>query len=119
MKPVPGTEAASMRVLKKLPVTVRGALRLAEQFGDALVCVRHRVDDSGSFRYTTVELLISKTPIHARQENRVYVRIGARELGLQDLARRVGAQWDGRQRLWLMPKRLANLLKLQARIVAK
>jgi hypothetical protein len=49
----------------------------------------------------------------------VYVRVGARELTLQDLMRRVGAQWDGRQRLWLVPKRLANLLKLQARIVAK
>lgn len=119
MNPVPGTEAASLRVIKKLPVTARGALRLAAQFGSSLVCVRHRIDDRGAFRYTTVELLVSKTPIQARQEKRVHVRIGAREWALQDVMRRVGAEWDPRRRLWLVPQRMANLLKLQARIVAK
>lgn len=63
MKTQPKFTAAGLRVTRKLSPESRGALKLARQFGDALICVRHRSDDKGEYRYTTVELLVEKTPI--------------------------------------------------------
>lgn len=117
MQRVPGTEAASLRVVKKIPITARGAIKLAHQFGEAMVCVRHRVDAKGEFRYTTVELLVDKTPIRQRVESMVFVRIAANERSLQQVVRAAGAQWDHRTRLWIMPKRLAGILRLAQRVV--
>ena len=117
MQIVPGTEAASLRVIKKLPVSSRGAIKLARQFGESLVCVRHRVDDKGQFRYTTVELLVDRTPIRPRMETMVHVRIGANERSLQQVVRAAGAKWDHASRLWRMSKRLAGILRLTPRIV--
>ena len=59
-KPTPGALASKLRVTKKLATTNRGAIKLAQQFGNALVCVRHRTDSEARFRYTTVELLVGK-----------------------------------------------------------
>ncbi|MBL8289689.1 MAG: hypothetical protein JNL85_17030 [Rubrivivax sp.] len=59
----PGSEAAPLRVVKKLPLGAKGAHKLAQQFGEALVCVRHRVDAQARFRYTTVERRVEKAPI--------------------------------------------------------
>jgi hypothetical protein len=116
---VPGTEASSLRVTKKLPVSARGAIKLARQFGETLVCVRHRVDAKGEFRYTTVELLVDKAPIRPRIEAMVLVRIASDERSLQQVARAAGATWDYSTRLWRMPRRLAGILRLAPRIVRK
>jgi len=116
---VSGTEAASLRVVKKLAVSSRGAIKLARQFGETLVCVRHRVDAKGEFRYTTVELLVDKAPIRPRAETMVGVRIGGKELSLQKVVKAAGAKWDFSTRLWRMPKRMAGILRLTARIADK
>ncbi|MCK6432721.1 MAG: hypothetical protein L6Q68_06770 [Aquabacterium sp.] len=55
---------------KKLSPSSRGALKLAREFGDALVCVRYRTDAKGLYRYTTVELLVDKTEIQPRTDTR-------------------------------------------------
>ena len=119
MKTVPGSEAASLRVVKKLAISSRGALTLARQFGETLVCVRHRVDAKGEFRYTTVELLVDKVPIRPRNEALVGVRIGPYERSLQTIVRAAGANWDHKTKLWRMPKRLVGILRLTARITDK
>jgi hypothetical protein len=62
------TAAGDLRVTKKLSPASRGALKLARQFGDALVCVRHRSDDRGEYRYTTVELLVDKVRVQPRTD---------------------------------------------------
>lgn len=114
-----GTEAATLRVIKKLSPSSRGAILLTRQFGPSLVCVRHRVDARGEFRYTTVELLVDKAPIQPRIETQVAVRIGPKEYPLQTVVRAAGAAWDGKARVWRMPKRLAGILRLTNRIVPK
>ena len=119
VKTVPGSEAASLRVVKKLAISSRGALTLARQFGETLVCVRHRVDAKGEFRYTTVELLVDKVPIRPRNEALVGVRIGPYERSLQTIVRAAGASWDHKTKLWRMPKRLVGILRLTARITDK
>ena len=119
MKAVPGSEAASLRIVKKLAVSSRGALTLARQFGETLVCVRHRVDAKGEFRYTTVELLVEKAPIRPRNEVVVGIRIGPYEHSLQTIVKAAGATWDYKTKLWNMPRRLAGILRLAARITQK
>jgi hypothetical protein len=105
--------------VKKLATSSRGSLKLARQFGETLICVRHRVDAKAEFRYTTVELLVDKAPIRPRIEAQVGVRIGSAERSLQAVVRAAGATWDHRTKLWRMPKRLVGILRLTARISDK
>jgi hypothetical protein len=94
VKTQPRSTTSSLRVTKKLLPESRGALKLARQFGEALICVRHRSDDKGEYRYTTVELLVEKTPIRPRTDNLVGVRIGPDEKPLQTVVRAAGGTWD-------------------------
>lgn len=110
---------SDLRVTKKLSAETRGALKLAKQFGDALVCVRHRTDDRGEYRYTTVELLVERSKISSRTDKIVKVRIGSDELQLQRVVRAAGGTWDFGARLWRIPRRVAGILKLTGRITEK
>ena len=116
-KPTSGALASKLRVTKKLATTNRGALKLAQQFGDALVCVRHRTDPEASFRYTTVELLVDKAEVHPRQTRMVNIRVNPKEYGLRTVVRAAGAIWDSKVGLWRIPKRVATVLRLSSRIV--
>ena len=117
VKPPPGSLASKLRVTKKLAVTDRGAIKLAKQFGPALVCVRHRTDPEARFRYTTVELLVERNEMQPRQSKIVSIRIHPREYGLRTVVRAAGAVWDSKAGLWRIPKRVATVLRLTGRIV--
>ncbi len=110
---------ASLRVTKKLLPESRGAIKLARQFGDALICVRHRSDDKGEYRYTTVELLVDKSPIRPRTDRLVGVRIGFDEKPLRNLVRAAGGSWDYKAQVWRLPRRVVGILKLADRIIEK
>jgi hypothetical protein len=112
-----GALASKLRVTKKLAVTNRGAIKLAQQFGDALVCVRHRVDAGARFRYTTVELLVETVEMQPRQSRMVRIKVHPNEYGLRTVVRAAGAVCDSRTGLWHMPKRVATVLRLSSRIV--
>ena len=116
-KPAPGALASKLRVTKKLATTNRGAIKLAQQFGEALVCVRHRTDAEARFRYTTVELLVHKAEMQPRQSKMVYIRVNPKEYGLQTVVRAAGAVWDSKVGHWRIPKRVATVLRLTGRIV--
>jgi hypothetical protein len=114
------TESISgLRVTRKLAPGSRGALKLERQFGDALVCVRHRCDDRGETRYTTVELLVDQAPIRKRVDAIVGVRVGADEKSLQTVIRAAGGTWDYKLRVWRLPRRVAGILKLANRVIQK
>ncbi len=117
MNKVPGSEAATLRVVKKLSPTSKGAIKLAQQFGETLICVRHRVDAAAKFRYTTVELLVHKAPVIPRSQRLVGVRVAAHETSLQKMVRAAGGYWDGKARLWRLPRRLVGILRLTDRLV--
>lgn len=105
-----------LRVIKKLAPRDRGAIKLAERFGAALVCVRHRVDVNAKVRFTTVELVVARDAIKVRVERWVGVRVHWNETALQEMVRVAGAKWDGRAKVWRMPRRLASILRLTHRI---
>ena len=105
-----------LRVVKKLAPDQPGALKFARKYGDALICVRHRVDPTARVRTTTVELRVDQAPIRPRSERTVGVRIDYAERSLQIAAKAAGATWDPKARLWRMPIRAAGALGLRARI---
>ena len=116
-KPTPGALASKLRVTKKLATTNRGAIKLAQQFGDALVCVRHRTDGRARFRYTTVELLVDKSEMRPRQSRMVSIRVHPDEYGLRTVVRAAGAVCDSKTGLWHLPQRVATVLRLAGRVV--
>ena len=110
---------AATHVVKRLSASQPGALKLARRFGDALVCVRHRHDPLGRYRYTTVELVVDEAPV-ARQpkfDAMVMVRLAFNEPELRQLVRAHGALWHPKRRLWCMQRSTAKELRLLTRIV--
>jgi hypothetical protein len=106
-----------MRVVKKLDPASRGAIKLAEQFGTTLVCVRHRIDAQAKLRFTTVELLVGQAPIKVRSQKYVGVKVDWNEQSLRDVLKEAGAKWDPGAKVWRMPRRLVGILRLTDRIV--
>lgn len=107
------------RVVKTLAPTDRGAITLAQRYGDALVCVRHRADAAGRLRHTTVELLVQTAPIRPRQVKIVGIETAAHERELRVLIMAAGGTWDAKARLWRLPSRVAGILNLRDRIVER
>ncbi len=114
-----GLTVGRLRVLRKLSPSARGALKLARRFGDTLICVRHRGDDRGEYRYTTVELVIDKIPVQPRVERIVWLKLAPREQSKRAMIQAAGGRWDSKAGLWRLPKRVATILRLTKHIVAK
>ncbi len=110
-------EKANYRVIKTLRPDDRGALALAERYGSALVCVRHRTDAKGKVRHMTIELLIDSTPIRPRTIRLVHIQTAPHERELNAIIKTAGGRWDYKQRQWLLPSRVATILNLRDRIV--
>lgn len=108
---------ANLKVLKKFLPHQAGARKLARRYGKSLVCVRHRTDAKGQFRYTTVELLVDKTVVQARSERIVSLRIDFDDARLRLLIGAAGGSWDSKTKLWLLPRRVAGVLNLLDRVV--
>lgn len=110
-------ERTKHRVVKTLAPTDRGAIELAQHYGEALICVRHRTDVKGKVRHTTVELLVQSTPIKARAVKMVLVKVEPHERTLHSLIKAAGGVWDWKNRLWRLPSRVASILNLRDRVV--
>ena len=89
----------------------------ARQHGDALVCVRYRVDAQTLQRCTTVELIVDRVAIVPRVDRIVGVKVRLEEGALRTQVKQHGAKWDSLAKVWRMPYRAALKLGLQDRIV--
>ncbi len=116
---MPRTPISSYRVAKKLTPGQRGTVRLAQHYGDPLVCVRHRHDPTGRQRVVTVELVVQQQPIARRRSPIVGLRIGYREADLRATARAAGARWDPDTLLWRLPRSVARSVGLLGRVVVR
>jgi hypothetical protein len=86
-----GRAASSFKVTKKLPPGTPGSQKLLQRFGEALVCVRHRVTPDGEARCTTVELVLEQVPIRSRTDQLVGVQVGYGGKALQSQVKAAGA----------------------------
>ncbi|NTV95993.1 MAG: hypothetical protein HGA75_11355 [Thiobacillus sp.] len=112
-------------ISKKLAPGQPGTKRYQRQFGDALVCVRYRIQPETSRRYTTVEIVVDEkqlprfqAPNDTPDDMIVALVIAYGETELRQRAKQAGAQWDQSRKVWLLPYGAARKLGLHGRIRA-
>jgi len=108
-----------LRVIKKIAVNGRGAKGLSAKYGDQLVCVRHRLDPTGTKRLTTVELIVCESTISRRPGPTVDIGLHPREKILQAKLKAAGARWDDTEMVWRIRRSTAISLGLKSRIVPR
>jgi len=113
------------RVIKTLGSNKPGAKRWALQYGQTLVCVRHRLDDARQQRITTVELVVETRPFcsprpspKSQQSAMVKVKLAHDDIERRRAAIGAGAIWLPSQHHWQMPLELAQALSVTDKIVA-
>ncbi|MBA4182166.1 MAG: hypothetical protein C0506_16390 [Anaerolinea sp.] len=111
--------AAELRVMKKLAPSARGAKGLTAQYGGQLVCVRHRLDETGTKRITTVELIVSEKLISRRPGPTVDVEVRPQEKQLQAKLKAAGGKWHDAEAVWSIRRSTAIALGLKSRIVPR
>ena len=118
MQPKP-FRPALMQVTKKLAPDQPGAKKLAQRFGEQLLCVRYRQDTEAGRRYTTVELVVDEgpMPIDKRRSLFVCLRIAFDDLALRQAIRNHGGTWDKRRRVWRMHQDGVLALQLQNQVL--
>ena len=85
---------SSLRVAKTYSPERDGAKRFARRYGEQLVCVRHRLDATGTMRHTTVKLLVESTPVVSRSRAVVALRIPPTDKATRVVLLAAGAQWQ-------------------------
>lgn len=120
-----------MDVIKTLNAGVPGTRRYQRKYGDDLVCVRYRTDETGRRRLTTVEIIVEQTPLSAprnrvaktsraptpESRQRLLVRIGFEEEQLRERIKQAGGWWLPKEKLWRLPRATVQALKLESRVV--
>lgn len=108
-----------LRVMKTLAPHGKGAKGLTSEYGCRLVCVRHRLDSSGTKRLTTVELIVSEKLIQRRPGPTVDISLRPHERELQAKLKAVGARWHKADGVWSIRRSTAVALGLKERIVPR
>ena len=104
------------RVAKKIKPCQRGAIKLARIHGRELLCVRYRENPEGTERLTTIELVVERVVIQKRDDPIVSFKIKQEETELRRLAMARGAQYDGKNYMWQLPRTEVLRLGLKGRI---
>jgi len=91
----------------KLKPGQKGTKKLAEEYGDALVCVRYRYDEVKRIRFKTVELIVESKPWDAPgrrfvDDDLVPVYIAFTDKASREIAKAAKGRWDPDQKLWLI-----------------
>ena len=113
-----------MRTRLTLQPNQDGAKQLRERYGDRLVCVRYRYDETIKERWKTVELIIEKSawepPSPRWQESTlVALQVAAQERAVRQQVKAAGGKWNPREVVWELPYGQVVALGLTARIVTK
>lgn len=104
-------------IVKKLNPDQKGARRLAERFGERLVCVRYRTDPESGRRFTTVEIVVEERKPAAPEPASALVRVGWNETELRRAIKAEGGVWLQDRKLWRVPRTAVRALKIQSRVV--
>ncbi len=113
---IPKSNAAGTATIKRLRPGAPGTKRLLERYGDALVCVRYRLDTRLDRRLTTVELIVDDRP--KKPAKTVWLRVAYGETELRQRVKEAGGEWHPEHKLWQLPLKAAKALGLEKRIVA-
>ena len=98
-----------------------GTKKLARRFGDRLVCVRYRYDETTKRRFKTVELVVDE--IGWERANRpdplIRIRLSIEETALRQKVKEAGGRWLPVERLWEVPLSAVRRLRLQGRTITE
>jgi hypothetical protein len=96
-----------------------GTKRLADQYGDRLVCVRYRYDDTHHRRLKTVELIVEDVPWLSRdaQSRMVDIYVEHYDYALRAEVRENGGRWQPATRTWRLRYATVLALGLESHIV--
>ena len=114
-----------MRVIKKLNAGKPGTKIYQHQYGENLLCIRHRKNDETGETLVTVEIVVQRKlsrnlfnlQAYLERDPDVEVLIGYEEHELRQKAKNAGARWDQKSRRWKMPYSSTVKLGLINRIV--
>jgi hypothetical protein len=111
-------ESHSWAVSKTIQVDAKGAIKIAQKYGESLVCVRYRLSPDGTERITTIELELERVPVQKKRNPMVSVKIYPSETHLTAVAKSNGARYNAKTRLWRMTKNDAITMGIQERIAS-
>ena len=103
-------------VAKKIKPSQRGAIKLARNYGDELLCVRYRENSDGTERLTTVELVVERVVIQKRDDPVVSFKLKQDEIDLRRRAMAKGAKYDGQNYMWKLRRSEVLRMGLKNRI---
>jgi len=111
-----------MRGLLEAPVGahmtpgMKGTRRLVRAYGEKLVCVRYRYDETRRKRIKTVEIVVEEVSWTPPQRHLVLVVVKGWETALHARLRKAGARWTGKGPFWRVRYDRAVKLGLVGRI---
>jgi hypothetical protein len=113
-----------MRIRLTLHPHQDGAKELQKQYGDRLVCVRYRYDETKKQQWKTIELIIEKSawepsPPRWQADTLVALQVAAQERTVRQHIKAAGGKWNPRKVVWELPYGQATQLGLTARIVTQ
>ena len=82
----------------------KGTVRLMEQYGDKLLCVRYRYDEIRQVRMKTVEIIVDERPCDPNMRHRdrdiVAVMVPFSKIALRDKLKAAGGRWNPEEKIW-------------------
>ena len=98
----------------------KGTKRLVEQYGESLLCVRYRYDETRGVRLKTVEIIVEEKPWQPpfcfKDGDIVPITVAFDETELRAKLQKMRAKWDPNLKIWLVPYRMIRGTELEARI---
>jgi len=99
-----------------------GAKQLRDRYGERLVCVRYRYDETTKERWKTVELIIEKSaweppPPRWQEDTLVALQVAAPEREVRQQVKAAGGKWNPRRVVWELSYGQVIALGLTDRIV--
>ncbi|MCV6605514.1 MAG: hypothetical protein OIF34_09420 [Porticoccaceae bacterium] len=116
-----------MQVIKTLRPGSPGTKRFLSRYGNRLVAVRYRRDDSRKRFLTTIEVVVDQRPLHdsnmscadshgLRRKSWVKLRVDWKEKEIQHAVKQEGGRWLAHEQLWILRYDKAVVLGLIERM---
>ncbi len=99
-----------------------GTKKYYKKYGDKLVCVRYKYDIYRNEKVKTIELIVDRQDwlpnVRKCPPNKIVnIKINYGEIELARKVKNLGGNWNRGKKLWQIPYRQVQILKLQDRIV--
>ena len=111
-----------MKTIKVIQPGEPGTKKLAQRYGNKLICVRYRHDPLNGRKLKTIELVIEEHECQANSEkipmNKImHIKIAFEETQLRNRVKGMGGRWNPNLKAWQLPYGIVLKMKLEERII--